>query len=261
MLGKLFKHEMKATTRLLLPLYLILAAFTCIDRIVLSLDVFHGVFSLIPVLLTSGFVLSIIAVLIVSSVIIIIRFYKNMVTDEGYLMFTLPVKPSQLINAKLLVATIWTLASLVATIIAIFIVATARLSLSDLSDGFAVFIREFQTAFGSYRFLLVVELIILMLAALVNNILFIYLSIAIGQLFNGHKIIGSIVSYIAISTVLQIVSTILMVAAGYLFESYFETNTSIVQLVIPFSIIVTIILSFVYYFATDLLFRKKLNLE
>ena len=36
-----------------------------------------------------------------------IRFYKNLYTDEGYLMHTLPVKPWMLIVSKLTIGTIW----------------------------------------------------------------------------------------------------------------------------------------------------------
>ncbi len=59
MLGKLFKHEFKATARLLLPLYLVLAVMTLMDRIVINLDIFTGVLSIIPGIISFIYVISI----------------------------------------------------------------------------------------------------------------------------------------------------------------------------------------------------------
>ena len=49
--------------------------------------------------------------LIASSILPIVRFYKNFFTDEGYLTFTLPVKRSTLLLSKLTSGIIWMLAS------------------------------------------------------------------------------------------------------------------------------------------------------
>ena len=40
-------------------------------------------------------------------VLIFVKFYKSMVTDEAYLTFTLPVTPGQLIGAKFLASAVW----------------------------------------------------------------------------------------------------------------------------------------------------------
>ena len=261
MLGKLIKHELKATTKLMLPIYLVLAVFTIMFRIVLSLDVFHGVFVFIPAIITIGFVFCIIAVIIVSIVIIIVRFYKNLVKDEGYLMFTLPVKPYQLINSKLIVATLWTIASLAATALAIFIVVTTHTGLDEIMNGFQAFINGLNDAFGAYGILFITELIVLILLSIINSILFVYVSIAIGQLFNGHKLLGAILSYVAINVVLQIGGSILLVMAGLLFEDYIYSINSVPQFIFPITIVMTLLLSAAYYLITDFIFRKKLNLD
>lgn len=46
--------------------------------------------------------LGLVVVAILSFVLVNVRFYKNLFTDEGYLTFTLPVKRSDLLNSKLL---------------------------------------------------------------------------------------------------------------------------------------------------------------
>ncbi len=261
MLGKLFKHEMKATARLLLPIYIVLAAFTIMDRIVISLDIFHGVFVIIPGFITIGFVLSIAAIIIVSFVIIIHRFYKNLITDEGYLMFTLPVRTRELINSKLFAGVIWTIASSLAAIAAILIVVTARMDYHDFWSGFRIACQQFNNELGGLGTLMIIEFIVLIIISVFNGVLMIYVSIAIGQLFNGHKIIGSFAAYIGISFAIQIITTVLMVVGGLAFETYFTEIGSLPHLVIPFYIVFMVILTGLFYFGTDYIFKRKLNLE
>ena len=42
MLGKLIKHEIKATGRILFPLYLILLLLSVVNRVLTSIEVFSG---------------------------------------------------------------------------------------------------------------------------------------------------------------------------------------------------------------------------
>ena len=47
-------------------------------------------------------VLSIFAFIIFSELLVYVRFYKHLFTDEGYLTFTLPVKRHQILSSKLI---------------------------------------------------------------------------------------------------------------------------------------------------------------
>lgn len=261
MLSKLLKHEFKATARLLLPLYLVLIVLTIVDRIALGID-FRGSLGVIPGFATFAYILSIVAIAVVSLVIIIMRFYKNLMTDEGYLMFTLPVKPSQLINSKLLVSMFWNLVSIVLIIASLFGVFINQERYGMLKDGFDMVLTELNKEFGSYNMaLLTIELIALIIIALINNILIIYASVAIGQLFHGHKVLGSFVSYIGISTVLQIIITAILISLGAIFHKTFEEINSLPQIVFPITIGFTIITNIMFYWITNYIFNRKLNLE
>lgn len=44
---------------------------------------------------------------IVTLILIVIRYYKNFFTDEGYLTFTLPVSRTKLLNSKIIMAFFW----------------------------------------------------------------------------------------------------------------------------------------------------------
>lgn len=261
MLSKLFKHEMKATARLLLPLYLILAVLTIMDRIVIYIDIFKGVFVIIPGFITFAYVISIMAILIVSSVIVIFRFYKNLMTDEGYLMFTLPVKSHQLINSKLLASIIWTFGSFVGVIVSLLVVFSGSTAFSELPTFWKELSTAFKTEFGSATALFVIEFIVLFIFSMINSILMIYVSIAIGQFFNGHKILGSIAAYIGISTAIQIFSTAVSILAAYIFRNFVAEITLITYAIFPVIILFLAILNVAYYWVTNFIFKRKLNLE
>ncbi len=261
MLSKLFKHEIKATSRLLLPIYLVLVVLTVMDRIALNLDIFNGTLAIIPGFITMAYIVSIIAIVIVSFVIIVMRFYKNLITDEGYLMFTLPVKPNQLINSKLLVSMIWTVASIAAVIVSLLAVFASPDTLPHFWEELKMAMAEIKHEFGSYTALLIIEFILMIVFSLINNILEIYASIAIGQLFNGHKVLGSFAAYIGISTVLQIVITVILLIAGLIFKKTITEINAIPLLVFPLTLFYLIATNVLFYWLTNFLFKRKLNLE
>lgn len=261
MLGKLFKHEMKAMARLLLPLFLVLAALTVIDRIVIYLDIFKGTLAIIPGFITFAYVLSIVAAIVVTSVLIIIRFYRNLMTDEGYLMFTLPVKSHQLINSKLLASIIWTIASVVLVLASIFVVASGSFDWSDFMDGLRMALAEIRAEFDGNVALFFIEVILMMIIGTVNNILVIYVSIAIGQLFNGHKVLGSFASYIGISIGLQVIITLCTGFLGIFFRDSFNDITSITHILFPLVLAFLVVTTAAYYVVTNFIFNRKINLE
>ncbi|MDF2510984.1 MAG: hypothetical protein K0S04_850 [Herbinix sp.] len=261
MLGKLLKHEFKATSRLLLPLFLILAVLTIMDRIVLGLNVFEGIFATISGFITFAYVISIIAVVVVTTVFVIYRFYKNLMTDEGYLMFTLPVKPSELINSKLLVATLWTIVSTIAILLSLIIVFSGTSYFPEIKDGFALVFEQISLQLGSYANLFYIELFVLIIVSIINNILMVYVSIAIGQLINGHKILGSIGAYIVISVIIQIVSVVALGVFSLILGRTIENVSALPQILFPLVIIGLVVTNILYYWGTNFLFKRKLNLD
>jgi hypothetical protein len=234
---------------------------TLMDRIVINLNIFEGVLSIIPGIISFIYIISIIAIVVVSFVIIILRFYKNLMTDEGYLMFTLPTKSSELINSKLFASILWTIASIIGVVASLFCLFITPERFTKLQEGFRMAFAELESAFHGKVTLLIVEFILLIIIALVNSILEIYFSIALGQLFNGHKVIGSFGAYIAISTIVQILSTIILALVGLSNQYQLSELSSLPNTIMPFSIIFLLVTTVIYYFGTDIIFKKKLNLE
>lgn len=95
MLGKLIKHEFRATGRLMAPLFgalLLLAVFSRVaNQILQQVPNPTRVLYIVSVLLAIVYVLAGLGVMVFSTVLMIKRFHQNFLTDEGYLMFTLPV--------------------------------------------------------------------------------------------------------------------------------------------------------------------------
>ena len=119
MFSKLLKYDFKAMRRFGFPLLFgiagagivgALASFVLSRTIESSVEGF-GLFLLI----TGSTMLLIMTVVMLAvafsaiTVMIYVNFYKSLVTDEGYLTFTLPVQAKDIIRAKLLNGVLWML--------------------------------------------------------------------------------------------------------------------------------------------------------
>ena len=209
MLTKLISHEWKDTFKvpaLLLTITVLLSAaslvyFSVADQATADID-----------LNVRNFVLYIAYILILSGLSMIltiyfaIRFYKNLYTDEGYLMHTLPVKPWMLIVSKLTIGTIWFYLIdllLVGAITLITLIALPTMAYFSPED-----LLELRTMFQSYHTIFTVPSILflaipVMIIGSVFSLLTIYASISLRQLFSSHKVLASILCYLGLSTILS----------------------------------------------------------
>lgn len=280
MLKNLIKYEFKATGRTLGILYAALIIMSCVCRVMFGLTENHGIsraplagplagFSVAAVVFIYG--LLICAVLVVTFLMIIQRFYKNLLQNEGYLMNMLPVKSWQHITAKLVAAVVWTLASTAVVILSILILSTLALSVQELTwDMFRMFFSELNQAFkvigvkGAYIFIMT---IITMLLSVAASVLHLYAAMAIGQTQNRYKIISSFAVYIGISIVFQLVSTLILYVSGYYISDggMLSITNSMVGGLVSAGITVTAVYTFakcaILFFTTNYFLKNKLNLE
>lgn len=90
MLSKLIKHEFRALSRFLLPIHILLLVACLIGRFMFQA---MAMMDLPNVILIVSFVFLIsiwIVVPCATSILIVVRYYKSLYTDEGYLTLTLP---------------------------------------------------------------------------------------------------------------------------------------------------------------------------
>ena len=216
MLAKLLKYEIKATGRVFLPLYAGLLAVAIIAGFVLQNGM--GVMTaLVGFLLGALYV----ALVVITIILLIERFYQNLLRDEGYLMFTLPASPSKLIASKLITTCFWCVCSLIVGAAAGFAASRGFFSIGDLISVCSEFME------GAPWFKIPVYVIILMITALAAQlaatVLQVYFSLAVGQLpvFGGHRILFAILAYIGTSVIIQsAAATIGKAATPYFLEKF-----------------------------------------
>ncbi|MBC3887759.1 ABC transporter permease [Acetobacterium paludosum] len=274
MLGKLFKHEVKATGRTFLPMYgalLILTIFTKMALTIGAPDFFTDDIATGPVaevilgITFTLYVIVITALCVMTFVVIIQRFYKNLFTDEGYLMFSLPVKTWELILSKLLVGLMWSVVCCLMLVISIFILSFGSFSMMEVVQDINMAYTDFNTQFGMSLNIILFELFLCMLVSAISSILLIYASISIGQLFNQHRVLASFGAYIVITIVLQIIVSIILVAVPLLanLDILFSGIDGIkaAQWFINGTTLINLALCVMFYFCTQYIMEKHLNLE
>ena len=131
------------------------------------------------------------------------RFYKNLLGDEGYLMFTLPASVSQHITAKLVVAVLLDVLSVAAAILAVLALALDGTMWLDLPGDFFDMIVYVDWS----DWLLLLEVLILCLAAGAVGMLHIYASIAVGHLARKHRTLAAFGAYFGFAVALNILFT------------------------------------------------------
>jgi hypothetical protein len=261
MLIKLLKYEFKATSRMLLPIYAAIIAVAFINRIFMGMDV-NGWMATPQFISISTYVLLIISSFVITFIIMIQRFYKNLLGDEGYLMLTIPVSAWKNVVSKLFTSAIWTILSVVIAFISVLILMDSE-GLNTVRNEMGLIWSQGQVFFGSSFALLVTEIILYAIVSLLSSILLIYASISLGQLFSGHRVIGADLSYIGIyivtQTILSIVIGIVATASGSLDMEI--TTYGLTLTAISVFLILNVIFAAAYFAITQIFLTKKLNLQ
>lgn len=131
MLLKTFKYDFLSVLKLWIIAAIVSVASGAVSgicfRIIPALDAQNAVqYTLISSMLTIlGYtsLLMIIAFAVLAIIIVTVRFYTSLFTDEGYLTFTLPVKRSVILNSKLLNLVSYTAMTLTAILISLIVFA------------------------------------------------------------------------------------------------------------------------------------------
>ena len=149
MLGKLIKNEFRATARTFGAMYLIVFIVTVLLKLVIEIqdafDLDNVVINILSFVTITAFVLGIIGVIIGTFILILKRFYDNMLKNEGYLSFTLPATVGQHIASKSIVSYIWVIISAVFIFGIVIILFLGHTSLFvDLRQDIIYIVREFN---------------------------------------------------------------------------------------------------------------------
>lgn len=110
MLGKLIKYDLKALAKILAPLWGVLLVMGLIFGISIRSNL-EGIGNTMTVFSLVVIVAVIVAIFVMNVIVVIQRFWKGLLQEEGYLMFTLPVTTRSLILSKVISALIISCAS------------------------------------------------------------------------------------------------------------------------------------------------------
>lgn len=231
MFGKLLKHEIVDTWKI----------FALLDAVALVLGAIVGVVAfgvlhiedmptplvILLVLGVVGYILLLSALSVLTLVYIVVHFYRSMFSAQGYLTFTLPATATQIFSAKLLSAFIFELINTVCIFLSVVfalwgIVAFGlKENLAEFFEYFNEFKETFTELFGLGP-LTIVLYVIFALVSVLTSILIFYCAMCIGQLWQKHKVLGSVVAYFAITIVTRIITTIVQLGTGAFGTSLFD---------------------------------------
>lgn len=277
MLKKLLKYDWKSVSLLLLILHGILLVYTLIGRLgiafglsgagdtmVSSVTTMYGIVAGLYIFV---YVLFIFAIVVATYVYLAIRFQKNLFSDEGYLTHTLPVSPTKLIWSKMLVAWAWIAIDFLCVAVSVLLLLLFKETSASMGE---LFQSVFGLLTGKYGTQNQIFLIILLFVGLIQVFGFYttlaLFSMCLGNLFKTHKILGAIVSFFGINTVVSLVSTLLMFlvpAWSPLWDSVETTNQVSSQQIGFFLcyLVLYLVCSVIFFLGSRYILSKKLNLE
>ena len=268
MLGKLLKYELKATSRVFIPLYIAILIVSIVNGLSLNLEILN-----IQGLATIVLMCLFISLFVITIVVTIQRFNKNLLKDEGYLMFTLPVSSKHLVLSKYLTSLIWTFLSFIVALLSFTIIFT----IATYGDfNYSYFINEFNLLFSNMLNLNIlgqfIKIILLMIISYTIFIFNVYLALSVGQLpiFNRFRNVSSFIGFLVINLLISYAQNIVSLFvndASVNIEAIDNINyainsvTSIVSKGLNIAIVINLIIILVLFFATTYILDKKLNLE
>jgi hypothetical protein len=258
MLGKLMKYELKATARIYLPLFAALLIVAAANRMFIAMN-----FTVPKIIGTTISVVMIVAICVIALILTLQRFYRNLLKSEGYLMFTLPVSTDSIIWSKLFVAGIWTVASFIAVLLAVSIMAMTGLTFHQIMVAIGDFFQAVRDQ-GFNVILCAVEAIILVLVSLMSGILLLYTCMSLSLLVGKYRVGFAFLMYIAISIIGQTIMGILATTVSFTnLCRIFEDMSGFGQIQTAFGalLLCTAIPGVIFYFVTRFMLKNKLNLE
>lgn len=266
MLRKLLKYEAYATARIFVPLYSLLILFALINKAFIAIN--SDNLKIPSAIAMTVFVVIIIAICVMTLVVTIQRFYKNLLSDEGYLMFTLPVHAHSHITSKLLISMLWCILSIIVSLFAVLLMAANPQNMAEFSRGMAEAINDINRV-GLPAYVLIAEFIIAALLSTAVGIVTIYAAMAVGNFSGKHRVLVSLAAYIGFGVIEQIVASIILFAMPKDWEINFDHITwenympalNTMQAIFLGMIIFTLFFGVLYYWFTNFILKKKLNLE
>ena len=277
MLGKLIKHELRGSGRTMLPFILVslfLSVTAGLSMRAMEHQQDYSWFNILFGIVIFLFVAGLIAVCIMSVVVVINRFRQNLLGDEGYLMFTLPVSVDAHIWAKLIVSAIWFLATALTCMLAVVLMLVCNVDLLEINwSEIGYVFSELGRVIREFGILHIVgyclELLLMFFAGSCVSCLTFYCAMAIGYSFANRKVLLSVLAFFGLDILFTTLQSALVATLNAMpgVEQFLDNldlsrvgTAGSVHIVLLCWILYLMIYAAVLYIPTRLLLKKKLNL-
>ena len=275
-LGKLIKYDFMDVSKLIIPFYIgmgvmgiVIRVFWFIllnekidDRVRIS----TGVFQFMSYF---GYVIAIIGIILMTYYAVIIRYYRSIYGNEGYLTNTLPIETYEIILAKLLTFFSWFIVNGIIIfftfwfIIPVEGIIKANIFRPEVLHEIETFLRHSVGA-------TLIIAIISMLVMTIEKILFLFLCVSIANMVKSYRILTGIGAYVILGGIIGLIKQVILTFTYIFdknydnygnserevlrtFENVFNTNLGMLFTSIVFSVIL--------FFVINYLLKNKLNLE
>lgn len=269
MLSKLIKHEFRATSRIMWPVFLGMLALTALMRfsqLLLNGEHIPWLLQLIGVLLVIGFVMGLGALGLAPLVLSAVRWRDHVL---NYLTLTLPVSVHELLASKLIVSAVWYAAAFLVGVLSLLIAASDWASLRYVPENFVDFFTAFSQMDASLRghaLLILLELLGNFVMTISAASLVVYAAFSIGYSFNKHKTLWTTILVLVFFEVAQF-TAIAMIGAFFNANPTRWMNLDIysapasVELLLLWGMLGELLFAAAGYAVTWYFTTKKLNLE
>ena len=255
------KYEAMATSRVFLPLYGLILLLSCFIHIFLPLnsDTFDT-----PRIITMMVYMFLMAALFVMTLVVTIqRFQKNLLGDEGYLSFTLPVKTWDHIVSKMIVTLMWSFFTLIVSFFSVFLLAVGdKQSLKTFSEG-CMEIGDAFNRYGGWAWLILAEAVVFLVIAIFSGTLQIYAAVSVGHLSPKHKLLAGFGAFVGFCIVEQIIASLFSgyIEANSLLWATIDVTPSMISTCLLVCIGFSAVFGAAFFFLTEWILKRKLNLE
>ena len=277
MILKLFKYDFMNIGKKLIPFYIAALVIGIINRfLLLTSDIsrlereenFLAMFGS-PLLYFAYFAV-VFGIFCMTVFVIITRYSSSIYGNEGYLTNTLPLKPSQIILAKLINFLIWIFISYFVIFVSLFILFPFEFFIRNIIkdpefyQDLNTMVKEFFSS--KYIFISILQLIYNFFAH-VQSILIIFLSIAIANLFKSYKVVVGVIAFFIISIIFSFIgasvtySTISNLDVPVIYGDADPTIFLSLRNGTITSILYSLISSVLLFFGVHYLHTHNLNLE
>ncbi len=271
MFKKLLKHDFKNIKKFGIPILLTLlgaSVLGSLNAVILtkafdSMTEESGIFATISMM--SSFFMMMFVFLIISlaaaaiQIAVLVDFYRSLVSDIGYLTFTLPIKPSEILTSKLVTATVWT----------VIIGVACFISGGAIFGTIAIFNPTFAPTpgdlppLGANGVILVILAIIFALAYFINSQLLCFAAIFFASVIaRKNKVLAAIGCVYGVNFIYGIFSSVIFTVIMFAAEAVATVTDFYISYNIFLSIGIVLLsgLSVLFYFLTKYMMEKKLNL-